>query len=108
MISLDRGNFDKEVTQSDLPVVVNLWEPRCPACIALMPQVEGLAVDYAGRVKFCKLNRAKNMRLCQDLQLHAKRVPTFLFYRKGKEPCFRLSDDEVTLDSIRRAVNDFI
>ena len=107
MISLNRGNFHKEVVESDLPVVVNFWQPRCPSSIALMPQVEELAAEYAGRVKFCKLNGAANLRLCEELSLHIKRVPMFLFYQKGGLR-FRLLRDEVSLDAIHRAMNDLL
>ena len=54
MIEVNKENFDDEVTKSAIPVVVDLWGPKCGPCLALMPQVEALAGSYEGRVKFCK------------------------------------------------------
>ena len=81
MVEVNKENYQDEVIKSDLPVVVDFWGPRCTACLALMPEIEALAQEYKGRVKFCKLNAAENRRLCIDLRVLA--LPTFLFYKAG-------------------------
>lgn len=98
MFIVDKENYDAEVVQNDAPVVVDLWGPQCGPCLALMPEVEKLAAEYEGRVKFCKLNVAENRR--QAITLKVMGVPTILFY-KGGEMVDRITGDEVNIDAIR-------
>jgi thioredoxin 1 len=98
MVEVDKDNFEAEVENSALPVVLDFWGPQCGPCLALMPDVEKLAESFVGKAKFCKVNVAGNRRLC--IQLKVMSVPTFLFYKDG-ECRDRLSGDEVTLEAIR-------
>jgi thioredoxin 1 len=63
-----------------------------------MPDVEKLAEEYEGRVKFCKLNVAENRRVAISLKVMG--VPTILFYRGG-ELVNRITGGEVNLEAIR-------
>ena len=65
-----------------------------------MPQVEALGITYAGKVKITKVEAPKNRRLCLDLKVLS--LPTFLFYRDGKE-LDRLSGT-VSLDAIEKSI----
>lgn len=98
MFIVDKENYDVEVVQSSMPVVVDLWGPQCAPCLALMPDVEKLAAEFDGKVKFCKLNVAENRR--QAITLKVMGVPTILFYKNG-ENVDRITGDEVNLESIR-------
>lgn len=98
MLIINADNFEAEVTKSEQPVVVDLWGPRCGPCLALMPDVEVLAVEYAEKIKFVKLNVMENRRLAITLKVMG--VPTFLFY-KGGEQKERITGDRVTLEAIR-------
>lgn len=98
MFIVDKDTYDAEVMGSDMPVVVDLWGPQCGPCLALMPDVEKLAAEFEGKVKFCKLNVAENRR--QAIALKVMGVPTILFY-KGGQQVDRITGDEVNLDSIK-------
>lgn len=98
MIDLNSDNMEAEVTQSDLPVVIDLWGPKCGPCLALMDSVTAMGEEFGGRVKFCKLNVMENRRLVMSLKVMG--VPTFLFY-KGGELQDRITGGEVTLEAIR-------
>lgn len=98
MIVVDKDTFEQEVVKSDLPVVVDIWGPQCGPCLALLPSVEKLSEEYAGKLKFCKLNSAENRRLCITLKVMG--LPTFLFY-KGGENVARLNKDNVSLETIK-------
>lgn len=105
MVIVDKKNFAAEVLESDLPVIVDLWGPQCGPCLALMPQVEELAHEYEGKVKFCKLNVAENRRLVISLKVMA--VPTILFY-KGGQNVQRISSEEVTLEAIKAGAESLL
>ena len=98
MVIINADNFEAEVVKSEQPVVMDLWGPKCGPCLALMPDVEALAVEYAGKIKFGKLNVMENRRLAISLKVMG--VPTFLFYRKGEQK-ERITGDQVSLEAIR-------
>ena len=103
VIELNKDNFEDEVLKSDLPVLVDLWGPKCGPCLALMPQVEEISHEFEGKVKFCKLNVAENRKLVISLRVMG--VPTFLFY-KGGEIVDRVSGAEAVPDAIRAKVEN--
>ena len=45
------ANFDREVLQSDVPVLVDFWAPWCPPCRQIAPSLDALAEEYAGKAK---------------------------------------------------------
>ena len=98
MIEINKDNFEEQVEKSATPVVLDFWGPQCGPCLALMPDVEKLAAEFAGKVNFCKVNVAENRRLC--IQLKVMSVPTFLFYIGG-ECKDRLTGGAVTLENIK-------
>jgi thioredoxin 1 len=81
IIEITKENFKQEVLQSQLPVLLDFWGPRCIPCKRLMPIFEELAEDYAGKVKFCKINTSENRSLTQ--QFNVMSIPTLHFYKDG-------------------------
>ena len=105
MLVIDKDNFETEVVKSDIPAIVDFWGPQCAPCFALMPEVEKLAEELAGKVKIGKLNSAENRRFCMSLKVMG--LPTFLLYKNG-ECQERLSGDGVTIDSIKAAAQKLL
>ncbi len=100
-LEVNADTFEKEVVQSELPVLVDFWGPRCGPCLALMPHVEGLGDEYGEKVKITKIGASKNRRLCLTLKVLG--LPTYLFYKNGKE-IDRLTGGDLTINDIEESV----
>ena len=74
------------------------------ACLKAMPQVEALGTTYAGKVKMTKVEAPKNRRLCMELKVMS--LPTFLFYKEGKE-VDRLSGN-ISVETIEQSINKLL
>ncbi len=77
--------FTQEVLESDKPVLVDFWGPRCQPCIALMPAVEALAQQYDGALKVVKVNAnsRENWELCRTQKVMG--LPAYLLFHRGQE-----------------------
>ena len=75
-------NFEKEVLQSELPVLVDFYADRCGTCKMMAPIVEGLAQGYDGKVKVGKLNIDDEMEIAQQYRVMS--IPTFILFKDGK------------------------
>lgn len=92
--------FEKEVLQSDIPVLVDFWASWCLPCKATDSILDELAKEYEGRMKICKLNVDRNRFTAQKYDISG--LPTFMIFRDG-EPIAR----EVASRS-RRELQDMI
>ena len=75
-------NFEKEVLQSELPVLVDFYADWCGPCKMMAPIVEGLAQGYDGKVKVGKLNIDDEMEIAQLYRVMS--IPTFILFKDGK------------------------
>ena len=105
MFELNRENYEHEVSASEIPVLVDIWGPRCVPCLALNPLVEELGNEYRGRVNMAKLDASKNRMLCAQMRVMS--VPTFLFYKNGTE-INRLTGEKITIGEIKEAVETIL
>lgn len=76
------ADFDAEVLQSSVPVLVDLWAVWCGPCRAIAPHVDAIAQEYAGRVKVVKVNVDEEPELA--LRYGIQSIPTLLFFKDGK------------------------
>ena len=80
-IELTNENFDAEVLQSELPVLVDFWATWCGPCMMLGPIVAEVAAEYAGRVKVGKVNVDNAPELAARYGITS--IPALLLFRKG-------------------------
>lgn len=76
------GNFDTEVLNSDLPVLVDFWAEWCAPCRMIAPTVDAIANEYAGRLKVGKVNVDYNSQVAARFMIRG--IPTLLLFRGGK------------------------
>jgi len=81
------GNWQSEVLDSPIPVMVDFWAPWCGPCRTLQPTIERLAGEYEGKVKVGKMNTDENQETPGNLHISA--IPTVMVFHDGKE-CDRL------------------
>lgn len=75
-------NFDSEVLQSDIPVLVDFYADWCGPCKMMAPAVEELAKDFAGTAKVGKLNVDISPEIAEKYGIMS--IPTLLIIKQGE------------------------
>lgn len=83
IITITSENFETEVAQSEVPVLLDFWAPWCGPCQQLNPVIEALAGEVGDTAKICKVNVDDNRELAVKLSVRA--MPTLIFFKGGEE-----------------------
>ena len=81
-IEINDSTFEQEVLNSQEPVVVDFWAPWCGPCRKLGPVLEEISSEFAGKVKFVKINTDENLKTAQDYSISG--LPSLLVFKNGK------------------------
>ncbi|MEK7435185.1 MAG: thioredoxin [Cyanobacteriota bacterium] len=83
VLDVTDSSFTQDVEKSDLPVLVDFWAPWCGPCRMVGPVVESLSQEFAGKVKFVKVNVDDNPAIAQKFDISG--IPALLFFKGGQK-----------------------
>jgi thioredoxin 1 len=83
IIEVGEGNFDQEVMKANTPVVVDFFATWCGPCKMMAPVLDAFAGEYAGKIKFAKVDVDNNGELAMKYQITG--VPTLVIFKGGEQ-----------------------
>jgi len=84
IIELTDQNFDEEVLQSDIPVLVDFWAPWCQPCLIMSPILDELAKELDGRIKIVKINTGVSSHQQLAIRYEIRSIPNMQLFKDGK------------------------
>ena len=82
VLEVTDANFEQEILQSPLPVLVDFWAAWCAPCKMIGPIVEELAGEYKNRAKVAKMNVDDNVNT--PAQYGVRGIPALLLFKNGE------------------------
>jgi thioredoxin 1 len=81
-VEITDANFDVEVKQSNIPVLIDFWAPWCNPCKMIVPMIERLSAEFAGKIKIGKMDIDANP--ITPSTFGVRSMPTLLFFKNGQ------------------------
>jgi thioredoxin 1 len=82
VLTFGDDNFEKEVIQSALPVLVDFWATWCAPCKAIAPVIDAIATEYDGKIRVGKVNVDDNPGIPGKFGVRG--IPTVILFKDGK------------------------
>jgi thioredoxin 1 len=80
--AVTNADWDTEVLQSDVPVMVDFWAVWCGPCRAIGPNVDAIAEEFDGKAKVLKVDVDSEQELAEKYNIMS--IPNLLFFKGGK------------------------
>ena len=95
-------DYDGEVLNATMPVVLDFYSAESAPCAALAPRFGAVAEKFEGKIRFLKILRQNSPGLSQKLGVTVS--PTLVFFKGGKESGERLSGDDIKRTALKAQV----
>lgn len=103
VINLTSENWEKEVIQSETPVLVDFWAVWCGPCRMLAPTIDKIATDFQGKIKVAKLNTEEAPEIAARYRISA--IPQLMIFKGGAQPVERPSPGAKPETEIVKMIN---
>ena len=80
---LNKDNFEKEVMEANVPVLIDFWASWCGPCRMMSPEIEKIAEEMGEKLKVCKVNVDENHELAEKYEIMT--IPAFIVIKNGAE-----------------------
>lgn len=98
-IKLTKDNFDAEVINSNIPVLVDFWATWCGPCRMIAPVIESIAEKFDGKIKVGKVNVDEEPEI--SLEYNIASIPTVMIFKNGEEVSKSIGySDEAEIEQI--------
>ena len=76
------ADFERDVLQSDVPVLLDFWAPWCGPCKMIAPILDEVAAEFEGRLKVVKINIDENEQT--PAKFGVRGIPTLMVFKNGQ------------------------
>lgn len=80
---LNKDNFEKEVMEANVPVLIDFWASWCGPCRMMSPVIDQIAEEMGDKLKVCKVNVDENHELAEEYEIMT--IPAFIVMKNGAE-----------------------
>jgi thioredoxin 1 len=102
--SVTTADFQTEVLDSGIPVLVDFWAPWCPPCRAIGPEIDAVAESMVGKAKILKLDVDQEPDV--EARYGVKTIPTLIIFKDG-QPVDQING-AVSRSVITRKLNEYL
>lgn len=81
IVHVTDASFETDVLQSDVPALVDFWAEWCGPCKMIAPILDEIAIEYAGKIKICKVDVDSNPETAAKFNVRG--IPTLLILKNG-------------------------
>lgn len=80
---LNKDNFEKEVMEANVPVLIDFWASWCGPCRMMSPVIDKISEEMGNKLKVCKVNVDENHELAEKYEIMT--IPAFIVIKNGAE-----------------------